>query len=190
MRFFDGRLRLALTALLILSPNLLSASASAQGLFDFLGGGGAPRHAEPPSPPPAAPPPPVKKKPTPAKTDKPAAAAEAQQKTSAPVVSDAPPPYEAQLLRLTEMIGALAYLRDLCGAGDGDEWRVKMTALLNAEAPSGSRRDKLSSSFNRGFRGYELTYRACTPNAQAVIVRYMDETGRISQDIAYRYGNP
>ena len=137
MRFFDGRLRLALTALLILSPNLLSASASAQGLFDFLGGSGAPRHAEPPSPPPAAPPPPVKKKPTPAKTDKPAAAAEAQQKTSAPAVSDAPPPYEAQLLRLTEMIGALAYLRDLCGAGDGDEWRVKMTALLNAEAPSG-----------------------------------------------------
>lgn len=101
-----------------------------------------------------------------------------------------PPPYEPQLLRLAEMMGALAYLRDLCAAGDGDDWRDKMTVLLNAEAPSGARRDKLIASFNRGFRSYELTYRACTSNAQAMIQRYIDETGRITQDIAYRYGNP
>ena len=38
----------------------------------------------------------------------------------APIV--APPPYEPQLLRLAEIIGALAYLRDLCGDGDGDSF--------------------------------------------------------------------
>lgn len=101
-----------------------------------------------------------------------------------------PPPYEPQITRLSEVLGALSFLRDLCGAGDGDEWRGKMAALLDADAPSGSRRQKLMASFNRGFRGYELTYRACTPNAQTAISRYLTEASRLTRDITYRYGNP
>ena len=177
---------------IILSASLMALQpAQAQGLFDFLGGGGGQRHSPPAEAEREAPsaPAPAKKKPAVPKTDKPLAPATAQPKTPAPV-SDAPPPYEPQLLRLAEMMGGLAYLRDLCAAGDGDDWRDKMTVLLNAEAPSGARRDKLIASFNRGFRSYELTYRACTSNAKAVIQRYIDETGRITQDIAYRYGNP
>jgi len=94
------------------------------------------------------------------------------------------------MTRLTEILGALSFLRDLCGDGDGEEWRGKMSTLLNAEAPSGARRQKLTAAFNRGFRGYELTYRACTPNARLVISRYLDEASRLSREIAYRYGNP
>jgi uncharacterized protein (TIGR02301 family) len=102
-----------------------------------------------------------------------------------------PPPYEPQMLRLAEILGALSFLRDLCGAGDGDDWRAKMTSLLNAEAPaSGPRRQRLTASFNRGFRGYELTYRSCTPNAQTVVARYFDEASHIARDISYRFGNP
>lgn len=101
-----------------------------------------------------------------------------------------PPPYEAQMTRLAEVLGGLAFLRDLCGAGDGDDWRGKMSALLDAEAPNGARREKLVAAFNRGFRGYELTYRVCTANAEAAIGRYLSEADRISRDIAYRYGSP
>jgi uncharacterized protein (TIGR02301 family) len=101
-----------------------------------------------------------------------------------------PPPYEPQMMRLSEILGALSFLRDLCGARDGDEWRGKMSALLEAEAKSGPRRQKLTSAFNRGFRGYEITYRSCTPNAQLVISRYLDEGSRLARDITYRYGNP
>jgi len=101
-----------------------------------------------------------------------------------------PPPYETQMTRLTEVLGALSFLRDLCGAGDGEDWRVKMSALLDAEAPNGLRREKFIASFNRGFRGYELAYRACTPNAKIAISRYLDEAERISRDITYRYGSP
>ena len=50
----------------------------------------------------------------------------------APTV-EPPPPYEPQLLRLAEMMGALAYLRDLCGADDGAEFRTKMKSLLDAD---------------------------------------------------------
>jgi uncharacterized protein (TIGR02301 family) len=106
-----------------------------------------------------------------------------------PPAEGPPPPYEAQLLRLSEILGALSYLRDLCGSEDGDDWRAKMSALLEAEAKTGQRRLKLTGAFNRGFRGYETTYRSCTPNARTAISRYLDEGGRIAHEIAYRYGN-
>jgi uncharacterized protein (TIGR02301 family) len=99
-----------------------------------------------------------------------------------------PPPYEPQLLRLSEILGALSFLRDLCGDEDGEEWRAKMTSLLDAEARSGPRRAKLTGAFNRGFHGYETTYRGCTANARSAISRYLDEGGKIAHDIAYRYG--
>jgi len=105
--------------------------------------------------------------------------------------AEAPPsPYDPQMQRLAEMLGALSFLRDLCGDGDGADWRGKMTALLNADAPAGARRQKLTAAFNRGFHGYETTYRVCTGNARVAITRYLDEAGRLSRDISYRYGNP
>lgn len=179
----------------LVAAALVAASpAPAQSLFDLLTGGGdhSPSRSAPESSssaPRAAPRPEAKKK-------KPAAPkpTDQAQKTpgaasGAPPSADAPPaPYEAQALRLSEIIGALAYLRDLCAAGDGDDWRNKMTALLNAEAPTGARHDKYVAAFNRGFRGYELTYRACTPNARAAIARYLDEAGRVTEDLTYRYG--
>jgi uncharacterized protein (TIGR02301 family) len=108
--------------------------------------------------------------------------------TSAPQPEGPPPPYEPQLLRLSEILGALSFLRDLCGDADGEEWRAKMASLLDAEAKSGQRRAKLTGAFNRGFHGYETTYRSCTANARSAISRYLDEGGKIAHDIAYRYG--
>jgi uncharacterized protein (TIGR02301 family) len=100
-----------------------------------------------------------------------------------------PPPYEPQMLRLSEVLGALSFLSDLCASGDGDDWREKMSSLLQAETP-GPQRQKLTASFNRGFRGYELTYRSCTANAKIAMERYLDESSRLARDISYRYGNP
>ena len=108
-----------------------------------------------------------------------------------PAPAPPPPPYEPQLLRLSEILGGLSFLRDLCGEGDGADWRDKMSALLEAEAPeAGAQRQKLQAAFNRGFRGYELTYSHCTPNARTATARYLDEASRLARDISYRYGNP
>lgn len=177
------------------AATLLASEAAAQDPFDFLFGGfDGPRHHRAPE---------ARRsdRPQPRKRD---AAGQGQTKPQAPGAPGAtategsapsgperpPPPYEPQITRLSEVLGALSFLRDLCGAGDGDEWRVKMAALLDADAPSGSRRQRLMASFNRGFRGYELTYRACTPNAKTVISRYLAEASRLTRDITYRYGNP
>ncbi|PWB81653.1 MAG: TIGR02301 family protein [Methylocystaceae bacterium] len=164
--------------------------APAQDFFSDLFGGGWPAARR-------APPPAVERrvqKPKPKK--KPAAKPPQQAAPPAPgaaspgaVVDGPPPPYEPQLLRLSEILGALAFLRDLCGAKDGDDWRAKMASLLEAEAKTAARRQKLAGAFNRGFRGYETTYRACTPNAESAISRYLEEGGRIAHDITYRYGN-
>ena len=98
-------------------------------------------------------------------------------------------PYDRDLARLAEILGALHYLRALCGANEGAKWRNEMQALVDAETPSGERRDKLVAGFNRGYRGYQQTYRTCTPAADIVIRRYLEEGAKISRDITARYAN-
>jgi uncharacterized protein (TIGR02301 family) len=103
--------------------------------------------------------------------------------------ADGSAPYDRDLQRLAEILGALHYLRALCGANEGAKWRNEMQALVDAETPSGERRDKLVAGFNRGYRGFQQTYRTCTPAADVVIRRYLEEGAKISRDITARYAN-
>lgn len=105
-----------------------------------------------------------------------------------PANADVPPLYEPQLLRLSELLGALSYLQDLCGHDQGDVWRGKMTALIDAEAKTPVRKERLAGAYNRGFKGYALTYRLCTPNAQLIIQRFLNETTEIAHDVTRHYG--
>jgi uncharacterized protein (TIGR02301 family) len=116
------------------------------------------------------------------------AAAPAEPPQADKPANEPPPPYEPQLLRLSEIMGALAYLRDLCGAPDADAFRAKMAALLEVEAKTDARKERLAGAYNRGFEGYALTYRACTPAAHEIVARFLDEAARISKDLANRYG--
>ena len=86
------------------------------------------------------------------------------------------------------MVGALAYLRDLCGAGDGADFRSKMKSLLDADGVGETERDLLGGGVQSGFEGYRLTYRTCTPAAGEVIGRYLAETARLAAEVASRYG--
>lgn len=98
------------------------------------------------------------------------------------------PPYEPQLERLASLMGTLSYLRDLCAKGDGAEWRSRMSALLDAEAKTQARRERLAGAYNRGFRGYEVTYRICTPGAELVIRRSVEEGDRLARELSSRFG--
>jgi uncharacterized protein (TIGR02301 family) len=98
-------------------------------------------------------------------------------------------PFDGDLQRLAEILGALHYLRALCGSNEGQKWREQMEALVDAEAPSGERRQRMVASFNRGYRGFQQTYRSCTPAADIAIRRYLDEGARIARDITARYAN-
>jgi uncharacterized protein (TIGR02301 family) len=66
-------------------------------------------------------------------------------------------PYDAQIYRLSEILGAVHYLRELCGAEEGQDWRAQMRTLVSAEGTSALRRAKLVDNFNKGYRGYART---------------------------------
>jgi uncharacterized protein (TIGR02301 family) len=104
--------------------------------------------------------------------------------------SPAPPaPYQGELERLAEILGALHHLRSICGANEGQTWRNEMQALIEAETPTGDRRNRLVASFNRGYRGFQQSYHTCTRAADLAIRRYLDEGARIARDITARYAN-
>jgi uncharacterized protein (TIGR02301 family) len=109
--------------------------------------------------------------------------------TGEPVRAQPPAPYDGNLQRLAEIMGALHYLRGLCGANDGQKWRTEVQALIDAEAPTGERRTRMIASFNRGYRGFQQSYRTCTPAADIVIRRYLEEGSRIAREVTARYGN-
>ena len=106
-----------------------------------------------------------------------------------PARAQAPAPFDGNLQRLAEIMGALHYLRALCGANEGQKWRNEVQALIDAEAPSGDRRTRMIASFNRGYRSFQQTYRTCTPAADLAIRRYLDEGAKIARDITARYAN-
>lgn len=89
-------------------------------------------------------------------------------------------PYDDKLLRLAVILGAVHYLRELCGAAEGQLWRDKMDELVKHEGTTAVRRAKLVTSFNDGYRGYRRTYRTCTASASLATSLFVAEGARIA----------
>jgi uncharacterized protein (TIGR02301 family) len=106
-----------------------------------------------------------------------------------PKESSIPPPpddrpYDAKLLRLAEILGAVHYLRELCGAQEGQTWRDQMKEIVKNEGSTAVRRAKLVNSFNDGYRGYRRTYRTCTSSATLAVTRFSAEGAQIAAALA------
>jgi uncharacterized protein (TIGR02301 family) len=161
-------LRIAFVAALV--PYLGAAPAGAQFFPFFQSEPQRPRPAPAPSPGPA----PRAPKLAP------------QQPEAAP---SAPTPYDPDLQRLAEILGALHFLRGICGSSEGQKWRDEAQALIDAEAPNGPRHDQMVQAFNRGYAGFQQSYRTCTPAANVAIHRYLQEGAQIARDLTARYAN-
>lgn len=164
---------------------VLATPVAAQGLFDRLF---PPREALPPR---DVPPPPrdffgAPRPVMPRAPGQPKAALRGPQQVP-PRIEGAPPPYEGEMAQLSEILGALHYLRPLCGAAESGRWRGEMEQLLEAEQPGPERRGRMIASFNRGYFTYEQTYRSCTDAAGLAIDRFLGEGARLSREIATRY---
>ena len=92
-------------------------------------------------------------------------------------------PYDPQILRLSEILGAVHYLRELCGSGDGQLWREQMRTLIGAEGSTALRRARLTRSFNNGYRSYSRTYKVCTASAKTAIERFLTEGTEIAEKL-------
>lgn len=91
--------------------------------------------------------------------------------------------YDTQLMRLSEILGALHYLRELCDGKDGQRWREAVNDLVKTEGNTALRRATIARRFNLGYRGYRRTYRKCTPSARTTIDRFFKEAVEISESL-------
>jgi uncharacterized protein (TIGR02301 family) len=120
----------------------------------------------------------------------------AQGKSAPQPMPEAPPPapvvvpYDDKLLRLAEVIGSVHYLRTLCKAPGGDEWRSGMQQLLDSEAKDEpQRKERLTAAFNRGYRAFASVYTDCTASAIVAEERYRNEGATLATEITSRFGN-
>lgn len=97
--------------------------------------------------------------------------------------SDASKVYDDKLMRLAEILGALHYLRAVCGAEDGQKWRTAVAELIKSEGTTALRKAIIARRFNRGYRGYSRTYRNCTTSAQTTIKRFFAEAVTLSDQL-------
>jgi uncharacterized protein (TIGR02301 family) len=99
-------------------------------------------------------------------------------------------PYDDRLERLSEIVGSVHYLREICGGEEEEsEWRGMMSALIEAEAPEAYRKQRLTAAFNRGYRSFASVYTDCTPAASAAEARYRSEGATLASEIIARFGN-
>lgn len=92
-------------------------------------------------------------------------------------------PYDEKLFRLSEILGSVHYLRELCGADEDQLWRQSMQDIVKAEGYTALRRARLTRSFNRGYRSYSRTYNTCSPSAQNAINRFLAEGAKIADGL-------
>ena len=101
-----------------------------------------------------------------------------------------PPPYEDRLMRLSEILGSIQYLRNLCNSEGETGWRESMQALLDSETVGEpDRRERLTASYNRGFRAFASVYTSCTDLALIAEERYRHEGATLIAELVARYGN-
>jgi uncharacterized protein (TIGR02301 family) len=111
--------------------------------------------------------------------------------TGMPVAAaEKPAPYDARLLRLSEILGSVHYLRTLCKDPAADTWRQSMQDLLDKEIQGeAQRRARMTAAFNRGYRTFASVYTVCTPPAVVADERYRAEGATLASEITARFGN-
>jgi len=92
--------------------------------------------------------------------------------------------YERNILRLSQILGAIHHLREVCNANEGQLWRQKMVELLETEAPNPARRTLLVQRFNQGYRAHQLTFSKCTKKAKKKVKKFVKEGAALSSKIA------
>ncbi len=102
----------------------------------------------------------------------------------------APDPHHRPLIELSELIGALALLVEVCTPGSASNpWRARMERLIATEGEASGIADRLRGAFNHGYSDYATSYRTCTPSAKAATDMLTRDAARLARDIERRFGS-
>ena len=97
------------------------------------------------------------------------------------------PPYQAEMERLSEILGSLYFLDPLCKPTAGSDWRGEMAELIALDEPDDDRKQRLTGAFNSGYEAYARLYRVCTISAEQAMSRLLVEAEKTARDIHSRY---
>lgn len=99
-------------------------------------------------------------------------------------------PYDRDLMRLSEILGSIQYLRSLCNPAGEDTWRTQMQKLIELEAgKEPARKELFTASFNRGYRAFAALHATCTEAALEAERKYRAEGATLATEITARFGN-
>ncbi|MGL4091605.1 TIGR02301 family protein [Agrobacterium cavarae] len=119
-----------------------------------------------------------------------AASQKPPQPPAPPPQESKPAPYDDKLARLSEILGAVQYLRTLCPSTGPQEWRKAMSDILAADtANEPQRKQRMTAAFNRGYRTFAAVHTSCTPAALSAEEKYRNEGATLAQEITSRFGN-
>lgn len=90
--------------------------------------------------------------------------------------------YEADLVRMSELLGSIHHLRSICTLNEGSMWRGKMIDMLGTLEGSKSQRDMLISHFNDYYFRAERRFPICT----SVAAREANKLFREAETLARR----
>lgn len=107
---------------------------------------------------------------------------------AAPLAQTPAPPYEARLMRLSEIVGSVHYLRTLCLKTD-EGWRDKMQELIDLETSDPERRARFVAAFNKGYRSFASLHRKCNSVAIEAEELYRKQGLELASEVIARYGN-
>lgn len=104
--------------------------------------------------------------------------------------AEKPTPYDGKLTRLSEILGSLDFIRNLCAQPGETQWKTMMAQLLDSDAKDEpERRANLTAAFNRGYRSFAAIQTSCSADLRSAGDRYRIEGATLATEIAARYGN-
>jgi uncharacterized protein (TIGR02301 family) len=88
------------------------------------------------------------------------------------------------LTRLSEILGSIHHLRDVCGANDGPLWRNKMIDMINIANLDAEKRQQMISHFNDAYYDARTRYPMCTRDAAKRANTLFDEAHTLASRLS------
>lgn len=88
------------------------------------------------------------------------------------------------LTRLSEILGTIHHLRDICGANDGPLWRNKMIDMINAAKLEPEKRQQMISHFNDAYYDARTGFPKCSGEAAKQANLLFDEAETLATQLS------
>ncbi len=91
---------------------------------------------------------------------------------------------ERRLVKISEVMGALHYLRGACYRPERTQWRSEFDLLLKQYRPSTSLRNRMNDAFHGAYVYHQRNYAGCTQDTAYRASKMADDGERLARKLA------